>query len=194
VLVIAVLSTIGLAHLAVSSYVHPYRMAITETPADDGLPYTDATLLTRDGIKLAAWYIPGPGTRSDGIVLVHGIGANRQGLLPLAGALHARGYHVLLFDLRAHGASAGDTSTLGVRETLDVDVAVKYLQMQPGVDPARIGVYGQSLGAATVLMAAAADDDIHAVVSESPFASARWLVGNQLSTLPCCRTGSDHCC
>jgi dipeptidyl aminopeptidase/acylaminoacyl peptidase len=165
----------------VASYVHPTRSLPSQTPADVGLTYSDVILQTRDGLHLAAWSVPG--RRSDALILIHGIGNNRDSLLPLARQLNARGYNLLLLELRAHGQSEGDTSTLGVREVEDVRAALLFLQQQPGVDPQRIGVWGMSLGSSVALLSAAALPELHAVAVDSVFASARWLIEHQLGAL-----------
>jgi dipeptidyl aminopeptidase/acylaminoacyl peptidase len=168
-------------HHSVSSYVHPNRRLPTSSPAAMGLAYSDIVLQTRDGLHLAAWSVPGP--RTDALILIHGIGHNRDDVLPLARDLHARGYNLLLLELRAHGYSEGDTSTLGVHEVEDVRAALIFLQNQPGVDPLRIGIWGMSLGSSVALMGAAALPELRAVAADSVFASARWLIDHQLSTL-----------
>jgi pimeloyl-ACP methyl ester carboxylesterase len=166
---------------SVASYVHPTRTLPSRTPADVGLAYSDVVLHTRDGLHLAAWSVPG--SRPDALILIHGIGNNRDSLLPVARALSERGYNLLLLELRAHGQSEGDTSTLGVREVEDVRAALVFLQQQPGVDPQRIGVWGMSLGSSVALMSAAALPELQAVAVDSVFASARWLIDHQLGAI-----------
>lgn len=169
----------GLATIQVNinRYLHPARVVFEGTPAAHGLRASDVTLTTEDGLSLAAWLIPGTGTEA--VILVHGIGGSRGALLPLAADLHARGYSLCLFDLRAQGQSGGTTSTLGAKEVRDVAAALAFLREQPGVDPGKIGIYGQSLGGVTALLATAKMPELRAVVADSPFASARWLVHNQ---------------
>ena len=163
-----------LVHHGVSTYVHPPRKLPVSTPARVGLAYSDVVLQTRDGLRLAAWSVPGP--RPDALILIHGIGNNRDDLLPVARDLRARGYNLLLLELRAHGQSEGDTSTLGVHEVEDVRAALNFLKQQPGVDPRRIGVWGMSLGSSVAIMSAAALPELRAVAADSVFASARWLI------------------
>ena len=97
--------------------------------------------------------------------------------------LHSRGYSVLFLDLRAHGTSEGDLSTLGVKEVRDIRAAVAFLQTQPEVDPDRIGIYGGSLGGSVALLSAGALPGLRAVVADSTFASARWVIDHQLHSL-----------
>jgi len=172
---------VGLAHVGASTYIRPQRVVPSRTPQNFRLVYQDVNLVTSDGLRLGAWYMPGTG--SSVLILVHGIGANRGDLLPLARDLHRRGYGVLLFDLRAHGTSEGSVSTLGVNEVRDVRAALEFVQSQPGVDPSGVGIYGLSLGAGVAVLAAAELPDLGAVVSDSGFASARWIVDHQLGSV-----------
>jgi uncharacterized protein len=129
-----------------------------ETPADSGLLYNDVEILTQDGLTIRGWYVPGE--NSAAIVMAHGAHSNRGALWDQAQALHAHGYGVLLLDLRAQGASDGETVAGG---WLDILAAVEYLKSQ-GVT--RIGAYGFSLGTVMVIQAAALEPDILAIVAD----------------------------
>lgn len=167
----------GLAVRAASNYTRPARVLPAATPASVGMDYETVRLRTEDGVSIAAWYTPS--RNGAALVMVHGIGANRAELLPIARDLTERGYGLLLLDLRGHGESGDAVTTLGLNEIHDIRAAVRYLEGRPDVDAARIGCYGVSLGAAAVIMAAAEIDEVRAVVVESPFASAEWLARNQ---------------
>jgi alpha-beta hydrolase superfamily lysophospholipase len=91
-------------------------------------------------------------------------------MLNIAAVLNKHGYGVIMVDLRAHGESEGDLTTFGKLEQLDVDAAYQYLLTREGVDPDKIGAFGNSLGAATLIMYAAQNENIKAVVSQSSFA------------------------
>lgn len=181
VLLGSVLFVGGLTQIGLNDYLRPPRLRYDTTPASVGLIYRDTTLLTEDGLHLAAWFVPG--SRRETLILVHGLGANRAGLLPMSVDLHARGYNLMLFDLRAHGQSEGDVSTLGIKEVRDIRAAVGYLNAQPEVDVERIGIYGGSLGGSVALLSAAAMPELRAVVVDSTFASARWVIDHQLHAL-----------
>jgi dipeptidyl aminopeptidase/acylaminoacyl peptidase len=142
----------------------PYRiqnMGVLERP------HQDVTFTTADGVEISGWYIPG--TRPEGVILVHGIHANRGYLIPQAEILAGAGYHVLLIDLRGHGYSGGRLMTYGYREAWDVQAAVDYLLAQPDVE--QVGALGHSLGGAAVVRAAANDERIRAIVVQSSYSS-----------------------
>ena len=101
-------------------------------------------------------------------------------------ALWREGYGVLLYDLRRHGRSTGEFSSVGYYERRDVEAAYLYVRgREPGNGVVLLGV---SMGAAATLLAASEirDEKLLAVVAESSFLSfadtARHHVG--LSPLP----------
>ncbi len=102
------------------------------------------------GIKLGAWYCPGP-TRSPLVILFHGYGGEKSGTLAEAKVFLEIGCSVLLVDFRGSGDSSESSTTIGYDEAEDVAAAVRYAKQN--LSPAKIILYGQSMGAAAVLRA-----------------------------------------
>ena len=147
--------------------IHP---PLGESPYDTSqfdLPLEDVYFLSRDGLRLAGWFIPG--TNGATVILAHGRGSERSRMLPHANYLHKDGFSVLMFDFRYRGESEGDESTMGVKEPWDIEGAVDYLKTRSDVDSERIGVQGGSLGAVSAILAAAETPEIKGVVAEIPF-------------------------
>ncbi len=129
------------------------------------IPYEEVQLVTADGIRLAAWYTP---PRNGAVILLaHGFGDYRPEWV--SEMLARTGYGVLAWDARAHGESEGTLSTIGYLEVLDVQSALGYALTQPGVR--HIGAWGGSMGAVTIIRAAAEYPQIEAIFVDSPFAS-----------------------
>ncbi len=170
---------VGIAWRHADAFLHPRRHLPVETPADRGLAYRDVAFSSADGLTLQGWYIPSQNGAA--IIAGHGIGASR--LLNPVEVLARQGYGVLAFDWRAHGESEGDLCTFGYHEVRDVEGALAWLQAQPDVDPARIGILGESMGAVTAIRAAAELPGIRAVVADSPYPGPgrghRTLLGKQ---------------
>jgi uncharacterized protein len=134
------------------------------TPADDGLSFETVTFVSADGVRLAGWYIP---SRSGAaVVLLHGAGSTRSGVLDEAVVLADHGYGVLLYDARGHGESDGRAMDFGWYGDADVSGAVSFLTDRPEVDADRIAAVGMSMGGEQALGASAADARIRAVVAE----------------------------
>ena len=120
------------------------------------------------------------------IVLNHGYSKNRAELLNLGVKLCELGYHVLLPDLRGHGASSVSYTSLGIYEKDDLNAAINFLkgkknaQGQMLVDGHRLGVYGVSLGGYAALTAAAENPTIKVVVVDSAYPQPNWLTQSVL--------------
>lgn len=143
---------------------HPHLRALPRlSPSDFGMRFEEASFTTRDGFRVAAWFIPG--TNRAALLLVHGMGGGKVSMLEHARVLSAAGYSLLLPDLRAHGQSDGDTID-GLHEANGLLAAVDYLRTRQEVDPERIGAVGISLGALTVLQAARQSTALKALVLE----------------------------
>jgi uncharacterized protein len=169
--------------------VNPPRQALWTSPAEMGLPYENVQFPARDSVRLSGWFLPGdkePNRNGATIVLAHEWTWNRLGdaaadlladfsgtmpveLLQLARALHYEGYHVLMYDQRNHGESAGSPPvTFGLTESSDLLGALAFLVDRPEVDPDRIGVIGFSMGANAILYALPQTGQIRAAIAVQP--------------------------
>ncbi len=171
------------------------RLPVVGSPADLGLAYRAVAFRSRgDRLLLRGWFIPGvlPGGRLSArraVLVVHGAGTNRadpgSGLLDLSAALARHGFAVLAFDLRGSGQSAPAPLSMGEFEQRDVLGAVDYLRSGPPPyprlgRPRAIGGWGVSMGAATLLLAAAREPAIRAVVADSAYADVAPLMDREL--------------
>ncbi len=153
------------------------RLLPTERPSDYGLKYEDVTFAPPDrSIALRAWWLPTPEARA-AIVIVHGGGPDNRSVpysrgLALARDLAARGYALLMIDLRNYGESDATPEgiTYGDLESNDVIGAVEYVARRAPTLP--VAALGFSMGGATVLRASAREPRLRAVVADSAFASA----------------------
>jgi uncharacterized protein len=158
------------------------RVPLYATPASLGLQYKDVTFPSReDHLQLSGWFIPGvlPNgslTAQRTIIVVHGNNANRAdqsvGLLNLSGAFARNGFAVLAFDVRGNGESSPAPRSFGYFEQRDVLGAVDFLRTGslPYPDlgrPRAIAGYGLSMGGSALLLAAAHEPAIRALVADS---------------------------
>jgi pimeloyl-ACP methyl ester carboxylesterase len=129
-----------------------------------------------DGVRLRGWLaIANPQAAT--IILVHGFKATRVSMLPWARFLYQAGYNVLIFDDRGCGQSDGWGIALGAREPDDVIGAVRYLEGRSDLTNKHYGALGVSLGAGVVLLAAAREPALAAVVADSVWADERPQLG-----------------
>jgi uncharacterized protein len=148
------------------SYLHPARqIASGALLKANGIEFEEVELMTEDNVKLSAWYTP---PKNGAVILVaHGYGDKRSEDFHALFATH--GYGVIAWDFRAHGKSAGEFSSLGYYEMLDAKAALDFVLAQPGVE--HVGAWGGSMGAVTMIRAAAHYPEIEALVADSPFAT-----------------------
>lgn len=162
------------------SYLHPVRnYAATDLLVANNIQYQEIELTTEDGIILSAWYTPpkpalqsprrGSGVEGNGalILVAHGYGDARP--VDFYVLFASYGYGVLAWDFRAHGKSGGEFSSLGYYEVRDVKAALDYALARPGVK--QVGAWGGSMGAVTMIRAAAKYPQIEALVADSPFST-----------------------
>jgi predicted acyl esterase len=122
-----------------------------------------------DGVALAGTlYLP-DGTPPAGgwpaVMLFHGLGETRAGMAPIAeGFLANRGYAVLAYDARGHGASGGLVTLDGPREMADLRAAFDWLTDRADVSDTQVGAMGFSLGGGAVLRAAVEGVPFRAIV------------------------------
>ena len=124
-----------------------------------------------DGATLRAWSFVKRDGNGDAVIVQHGQGDNRAGMLGYADLLLRHGYDVLLPDSRAAGASGGAVLTFGVLEAGDLNRWHDWIKRSER--PRCVYAIGDSMGAAAVLEAAARQPDYCAVVAESGFSSFR---------------------
>lgn len=162
--------------------VRPGRTVAQRTPTDIGIAHwRDVSFQSEDGLTLSGWYLPPDNGAT--VILVHGLSGNREELLDDAAFLTANGYGALLFDLRNSGTSEGDLTTLGYLEVLDVGGALDFVLAQPESDAERVGLMGQSMGGATVVLAAARYPQVKVVVAESAYTSIADNVADSVKAL-----------
>lgn len=131
--------------------------------------YDTVVLKTKNGILIDAWYSKPDSAAKGTVILFHGIMANKGMLAAEAAEFRYQGYNVMLIDFRAHGNSAGNTTTIGFRESEEVKLAYDYLA---GKGERNIFLYGNSMGAAAVTRAVAEYNLRPAgIILEMPFAS-----------------------
>lgn len=155
-------------------FTHPQRV-VAELPPDLAPGAQDVYLIAKDGARLHAVWLVGSrdsggqlpertlvqyhGFNSSGGVVLAREALYRRGVLRQSGIQEggpllawllvraglARGYNLLLVDVRSHGRSRGAWDSSGVAATQDLLGWVKWLRIEQG--QLWIGLWGNSLGA-----------------------------------------------
>lgn len=158
----------------------PRRTLAGSTPAALGSEsWREVHFITSDGLRLDGWFIPSTlAAPAPAILFVHGHGGNRAQFFAELRLLLPEGYAALMFDLRNHGTSEGNVTTMGLLELEDVRAAFAYLVEQPDVDPERIALYGTSMGGATAIRAMARLPQVRVLVVDAAYDSYSRLVSD----------------
>jgi dienelactone hydrolase len=125
---------------------------------------------SNDAIELSGTLlVPTSATEHPAIVFVHGSGPEtRHASRFMAEQFAKAGVAALIYDKRGAGASQGDWTRSNFDDLAgDVIAAVNLLEARPDIDPARIGLRGQSQGGWIVPLAATQTDRIAAVITIS---------------------------
>ena len=146
------------------------------TPSDFGVDHEALDLVTADGVRLAAWYLPG--TRPAAIVVSSGYRRHPGEVLGIAVALQREGFHVVVHGWRGTPGSGEAAHTLGVYERHDLEAAINALAARLG--PVPIGLLGYSMGGAVSISVGADDARVAAVCTDSAFADPQALVGERV--------------
>lgn len=124
------------------------------------------------------------------IIMSHGYGASRNELGDfsfLAEELAKEGFASLRFDCRGCGLSQFPLGRMICDSDWCEDLisAVYFCKAYPGIDPSRIGLFGESMGGANVLAASAKENITRCVVSLSPIADGfQWIKNNWSRNYP----------
>ena len=147
--------------------------------------YETMTFPSREeNIEIAAWYVEA-GANAPAVILVHGLGSCKYShtVLTPAGMLHNAGFNVLMIDVRDAGDSTFEDgrSAVGNEEYQDALGAWDWLVAEKGIPPERIGLLGESLGAATSLIAFSQEPRLAAVFVDSPFDNLPQIIREELA-------------
>ncbi len=146
---------------------HPTRRAVApECPCVTHVRCGDASVTAPDTTKLSAWYYQPDQPNGAAVILLHGVGANREDLVGFGTLFEKAGYSVLVPDLRGHGRSDGFT-TYGAFEEQDIHAWADWMLARPGIS--RIYGYGVSLGGSVLIESLNREPRFRAVVAESAY-------------------------
>jgi pimeloyl-ACP methyl ester carboxylesterase len=147
------------------------------TPASFHLSSEDVTFKAPDGTELRGWWVPAAAAKGS-VVLAHGLNRSRIEMVKKVPFLNGLGWNALLFDMRHHGESGGAATTFGQLEKDDVRAAAAFARART---PGPVVLWGVSLGAASVILAAADDPTVAGVVGDSSYRSLTDTVHHHLS-------------
>lgn len=167
------------------SFTHPKKIVADRFPDDNDirLSYESTTVRFSSGDETVLWFIPCQNTKTGEkehsdvtVIFSHDYGDNKTARLSEDGVLYAKdlvkeGYNVVLFDYSGSGIATGNGYTFGSREAEELKEIISYVKENYNSD--KIILHGWGFGASAAIMAGADNEDVTAVIAESPYADLK---------------------
>ncbi|WHY90419.1 alpha/beta hydrolase [Neobacillus cucumis] len=107
------------------------------------------------------------------IIISHGVTETKINSIKYMNLFLERGFNVLIYDHRRHGESGGRTTSFGYYEKFDLKAVVDWLKEEKGTN-LLLGIHGESMGAATMLLyAGMLEDGADFYIADCPFSDFR---------------------
>ena len=132
----------------------------------DSLSYEPLNLKSPYGYMINGRIYPNDSNRF--IIIVHGITMNIYGALKYLPFFYKKGFNVVVFDLRNHGETGGDTTTYGHFEKWDLNTVTDHLYKTYG-NEISVGVHGESMGGTISMLNMAMDKRIRYGIIDCAF-------------------------
>lgn len=103
------------------------------------------------------------------MIICHGVTENKINSFKYARLFERLGFNSVIYDHRRHGDSGGNTTSFGFYEKSDLQALVHFIREKIG-PAAKLGIHGESMGAATTILYAGTyidEADFHIV--DCPF-------------------------
>lgn len=132
------------------------------------LPRREVLIPSSFGYDLKAVVIE-PHKTNKYMIFCHGVTENKINSLKYVNLFLKRGFNALIYDHRRHGESGGKTTSYGHFEKFDLKTIVDWLKIDIG-DDIFLGIHGESMGAATMLLyAGMIEDSADFYIADCPF-------------------------
>lgn len=136
----------------------------------EALPKQDVSILSPFGYTIKAQLIE-PHESNRYMIISHGVTENKLNSIKYMNLFLNRGFNAVIYDHRRHGESGGKTTSYGHYEKFDLKAVVDWLKKEKGPD-LLLGIHGESMGAATMLLyAGIIEDAADFYIADCPFSS-----------------------
>lgn len=153
----------------------------------ESLPKQEVDIPSPFGYTIKALLVEPHGTNRF-IIISHGVTETKINSIKYANLFLERGYNTLIYDHRRHGESGGKTTSFGHYEKFDLKTVVDWLKKEkgPGLE---LGIHGESMGAATMLLyAGLLEDGADFYIADCPFSDFKeqlaYLIKKDFKLIP----------
>lgn len=145
----------------------------------ESLAKQDVTIVSPFGYKIKALLVE-PHQSNRYIIIAHGVTENKVNSIKYMNLFLKRGFNAVIYDHRRHGESEGKTTSYGHYEKFDLKAVVDWLKKEKGPN-LLLGIHGESMGAATMLLyAGMLEDGADFYIADCSFSSLQDQVRYQL--------------
>ena len=143
------------------------------------MDYKDVWIMTRDKVKLHAWFVKADRIQPRNyrtLIFFHGNAGNIGARIPnLEMQVKALKCNVLIVDYRGFGNSQGEPSEDGL--ALDAEATIEHALSDPDIDSSNLYVFGRSIGGCVAIQLAAKNSNhIKDLIVENTFTSIADMV------------------
>lgn len=172
---------VGLIVVLFGGFVVFFEDSFIYFPARDGVgpsPGEDVAIACPDGVKIHGWFLSHPEAKVS-LLFFHGNAGNIEDRRDVILALRGLKANVLAIDYRGYGKSEGKPSEPG----LYLDARAAYDWLRAKVPPAKLVVFGKSLGGGPACELAATVP-VDGLIVQSAFTSAPDMSSRVIPLLP----------
>ena len=139
----------------------------------DDLEVEKIEILSEEGLKLKGYFYKNDIESNKLVIIHHGYTANHYISIQYMKMFLDEGFNILLIDMRSHGESEGEFASYGYNEVKDLDIWVETMKKKLG-ENLIIGLQGQSMGAATVMLYGGLfEDKVSFVIEDCGYSDAK---------------------
>ena len=138
-------------------------------PVNTALPsHPYSTVKLQSNRRIECWHIPHPNSIGT-VIIFHGYGGKKSGMLDRANKFYDMGYATLLVDLMGAGGSEGRQCTIGFLEAEQVKTCYDFID---SLGEKKIWMLGLSMGAASIMRCMKNEQlKVQGLILEVPFGS-----------------------
>ena len=137
-------------------------------------------ITSKDNLKLKGYLVEKYKDSNRYMILVHGYTANNHIHMAFLRFFINEGFNVLLVDERAHGGSEGSYPSYGYFEKEDLDRWIAFLSDRRKGE-LFLGLHGQSMGGATVLMCGARNNKVDFIIEDCGYSDGKKIIKYQFT-------------
>lgn len=123
----------------------------------DAVDKEELRIQSPNGYLLHAVFLKPLRTRRT-VIICHGVTENMINSIKYARLFERLGFNAVIYDHRRHGDSGGKTTSFGYYEKTDLQAIVHLIREKIG-SHAKLGIHGESMGAATTILYAGTFED-----------------------------------